>query len=88
MMQTMRTKLFSVVAALMLATSAMPAMAQSDDETPRDARNEGFARDAGGTVSSLALAPSGTAGTWFFCVGLGVLLFGVMSKNSKRTHLD
>jgi hypothetical protein len=88
MMRVMRTKLLSIVAAIVLAGPAMPAMAQSDDETPKDARNEGFARDGGGPVSSIALAPSGTAGTWFMCVGLGVLLFGVMSKNSKRTHLD
>ena len=90
MMTHMRTKLFGLVAAVVLAASAMPALAQApaDDETPKDARMEGFAREGGSGVGSLALAPSGAAGTWFLSVGLGVMMFGVMCKNGKRSHLD
>ncbi|MDB5325443.1 MAG: hypothetical protein JWM57_1012 [Phycisphaerales bacterium] len=90
MMTPMRTKLFGLIASVVLAASAMPAHAQApaDDETPKDARMEGFARDGTGGVASLALAPSGTAGTWFLSVGLGIMMFGIMCKNGKRTHLD
>lgn len=91
MMTRMRTKCIGLLMSLVLAASAVPAHAQApaEDETPKDARTEGFTREGGSAgVGSIALAPSGTAGTWFMCVGLAVLMFGVMCKNGKRTHLD
>lgn len=91
MIGRMPRKLLAFVLPLVLAASALPAVAANgvtEEEDPRDARLEGYPTDSGG-VGPLVIKPaSGTAGTWFMTVALGALCFGVMCKNGKRTHLD
>ena len=89
MMPPMRSKLLALMLPAVLALSAVPAHAQAtDDEQTHDARLEGF-ENTNGTMGPLAInPPSGTAGTYFLSAILGVVCFGVMCKNGKRTHLD
>lgn len=89
MMTAMRTMLLKFVLPCVLALSAMPTLAQApEEEVLHDARLSGYQTANGGVGSLVINPPSGTAGTWFLTVGLGVLCFGVMCKNGKRTHLD
>ena len=92
MMRPMRKTLARLAALLILATASVPASAQQsvpDEIPPHDARLEGFAKDGVGPPSLLMVTPqSGSAGAWFLTVVLGGLVFGVMCKGGKRTHLD
>ncbi|MGC4033016.1 MAG: hypothetical protein QM754_15025 [Tepidisphaeraceae bacterium] len=87
----MPRKLFAFVLPLVLAASALPAVAANgvtEDEEPRDARLEGYPTQNASVDALVIKERSGSAGTWFMTVALGALCFGVMCKNGKRTHLD
>lgn len=90
MMTTMRPTLLKLLLPAVLAMSALPVQAANgppEEDEPFDARLAGFASEGG--VAPIVIKPaSGTAGTWFLTVGLGVLCFGVMCKNGNRTHMD
>lgn len=93
MMTDMRTKLLKLLLPCMLGAMALPAMAANgvtEDEVLHDARMDGYSTpDGKGTSTTLQInPPSGSAGTWFLTVALGVVCFGAMCKNGKRTHLD
>ena len=83
-------KLIAAALPLMLAVSSTVVSAapvEDPDAVPPDARLEGFVSD--GQNTALMISPqSGNAGTWFLAALFGVLCFGVLCKNGKRTHLD
>lgn len=81
MMTFMKQQLLAWVLAAMVFLTA-PGMAMAQDEEKPDARMEGYAENV-----KLA-EPGSTALTWLLLVGLGVICFGVLFKDAKRTHLD
>jgi hypothetical protein len=87
MMTFMRAAMrkYLLPAVLAIAGSGLPAApawaASGSDREVVDARLEGYTPD-------VTMQGTGTATIWFIAVGLGILCFGVMFKNAKRTHLD
>jgi hypothetical protein len=71
------------VAAMMLMSSPLAALAQDDDKRP-NARLEGFG-DAG---VSLGDAGGTSPLTWLLLAFLTACAVGVLFKNAHRTHLD
>ena len=87
--RTWRMTRLTVAMPLLLAVSSTVATAapvEDPDAVPPDARLEGFAHE--GTGALLINPQSGTASTWVLTILFGVLCFGVLCKNGKRTHLD
>jgi hypothetical protein len=85
--RTLGRQTLATLVALVLAASGTAAQAQESDETPPDARLEGFTRPAG-AKGGLVLPASSNATTWLLSVILGGACLGVMCKNGKRSHLD
>lgn len=86
MMILMKRQLLALVLAAMVFLSA-PGLAlaqreQIDPDAKPNARLEGYAENV--KLSQ----PGSTALTWILLIGLGVICFGVLFKDAKRTHLD
>lgn len=65
----------------LLGVMIAPLTALADDPEPYDARLLGYPQ-------SVQLESGSTALSWLLLVVLGLLVFGVLFKDAKRTHLD
>ncbi len=80
MMSNMKAKLLTWALAMMVVLFS-PAAALAQDDDTIDALRYGYTQTVEVEGGSAAL-------TWLLLVGLGVLCFGVLFKDAKRTHLD
>lgn len=79
-----------LLALLAPATSAF-ARTEEIEREPIDARLEGYAESSTPGANrplNVTLDTGSTAVTWILTIVLGVLTFGGLFKDAKRTHLD
>jgi len=63
------------------AVAATPLAALAQEKQPYDGRLEGYGRSVTLESGSLSLQ-------WLLLIGLGIVILGVLFKQSRRTHLD
>ena len=82
MMECMKKSLCAIVVGVLLAAPSVVLAARQEVEREMlDARLEGY-------PANVTLENHSTAMTWVLLVVLGVITFGGLFKDAKRSHLD